>query len=86
MTLVKQAVMEKRAEMKDFITQAKNDLRIKFSGATVNDALREVMAEELQEMIKTAYPAEDQPHVRCDYIGTRAVKLIVGFEPLRSTT
>jgi hypothetical protein len=69
--------MEKRAAMQDFITEVRDQLLDKHAGQDVTVALREVMAEELKDMVKQAFVDEPQPEIRCDYVGTRSVKFVV---------
>lgn len=77
MGLNKQAMMEKRAAMTQFITDAKRQLTLKYDGATVGPALQEVMAEDMREMVKQAYPDDDLPTINVEIVGTQAVRFRV---------
>ena len=80
MGLNKEAAMEKRAAMKDRITEFKKEIAVKYAGAAVNQALCEVMAEDMLEKIAAAFPGEPLPAVEVEEIGTAAVKYHVRFD------
>lgn len=80
MSLHKKAQMEKRAEMKDRITEFKKEIAVKYSGAPVNQALKEVMEEDMREKIAEFFPDEPPPEVEVEIIGTAAVKYHVRFD------
>lgn len=77
MGLLKQAAMEKRAVMQEFMADAKKQLLIKYNGATVNQALQEILVEDMKEMVKTAFPHDPQPVIELEVVGTAAVRFRV---------
>lgn len=77
MGLNKQAQMEKRAAMEEFIRDAKQQLFVKYNGSKVNRALQEVMQEDMAEMVKEAFPHDDPPNIAVEIVGTAAVRFRV---------